>query len=361
MKQSSTTLFSNYLNEKKEQTWNLISACLDEFRQVDGEVLHQMGQQAYEPLLDEHWQIVRDYPRRQGKYLRPGLVLLMAEALGVPTQQALHTAAAMQTSEDWILIHDDLVDGSLERRGKPALHRIYGPEIAVNAGDTLHECMHRILNKNYQTLPAPLAASVANEFFRMLSRTTFGQYAEIKWTLEDRLDMSPADVLFTIGGKTVYYTIAGPLRLGAILAGATPEQLQRLYEFSYPLGLCFQIRDDVLDLTSDFEGQKKQVCNDIYEGKRTLILLHLMKHAAPNELERVKAILAKTREEKTADEVAYIRSLMDKHGSIDYAENEARQYARQALDMLPAINFISNPHYVELFRSMVHFILERGR
>ena len=219
-----TALFSNYLNKKKQQTWSVIDGCLDEFKQTDTEVLHQMGQQGYNTLLAQHWDIVRDYPHRQGKYLRPGLVLLMAESLGVETEKALYTAAAMQTSEDWILIHDDLVDGSLERRGKAALHRIYGPEIAVNAGDTLHECMHRILNKNYQTLDTPLANRVSAEFFRMLSRTTFGQYAEIKWTLEDRQDMSQEDVLFTIGGKTVYYTIAGPLRLGAILAGALGEE-----------------------------------------------------------------------------------------------------------------------------------------
>ena len=356
-----TALFSNYLNKKKQQTWSVIDGCLDEFKQTDTEVLHQMGQQGYNTLLAQHWDIVRDYPHRQGKYLRPGLVLLMAESLGVETEKALYTAAAMQTSEDWILIHDDLVDGSLERRGKAALHRIYGPEIAVNAGDTLHECMHRILNKNYQTLDTPLAIRVSAEFFRMLSRTTFGQYAEIKWTLEDRQDMSQEDVLFTIGGKTVYYTIAGPLRLGAILAGANDEQLQRIYDFSYPLGLCFQIRDDVLDLTSDFEGMKKQVCNDIYEGKRTLILLHLMHHATIDETGQIKRILAKPREEKTADEVAYIRQLMDLHGSIAYAEQQAKHYAEQAMSKLSTIDFIANEHYAALFRSMVHFILERGK
>lgn len=354
-------LFSTYLGNKRSETWQVIKDCLQEFQQADADVLAMMGQQAYLPLLEEHWKIVTDYPSRLGKYLRPGLVLLMAEALGVDTKQALYTAAAMQTSEDWILIHDDLVDGSLERRGEKALHRIYGNEIAVNAGDTLHECMHRILNKNHELLTPQMAQRVSREFFRMLSRTTFGQFAEIKWTVEDKQDMTEDDVLFTIGGKTVYYTIAGPLRLGAILAGSTDEQLDRIFRFSLPLGLCFQIRDDVLDLTSDFEGMKKQTCNDIYEGKRTLILLHLLAHATPYEQASVRDILAKTRNEKTQEEVAYIRRLMDKYDSIHYAEDKARTYAEQSLALLDSIDFITNEHYRKLFRSMVHFILNRGK
>lgn len=352
--------FSDYLKDKRSQTWEVIKASLQEFQEEDAKVLTMMGQQDYLPLLEEHWQIVRDYPSRLGKYLRPGLLLLMAEALGTETRQALVTAAAMQTSEDWILIHDDLVDGSMERRGKEALHRIYGKEIAVNAGDTLHECMHRILNKNQEILPPSLAQSVSREFFRMLSRTTFGQFAEIKWTVEDKQDMTEQDVLFTIGGKTVYYTIAGPLRLGAILAGATDEQLEAIFRFSIPLGLCFQIRDDVLDLTSDFEGLKKQTCNDIYEGKRTLILLHLLSKASAYEQGAIKDILAKTRSEKTQEEVAFIRRLMDKYGSIQYAEDKARAYAEQSMKLLDTIDFIRDEHYKELFRSMVQFILNRS-
>lgn len=354
-------LFANYLGERREEIWKYIESCLAEYKQTDKEILRMMGQSMYDGLLEEHWSIVEDYPRRKGKYLRPGLVLLMAEALGVKKEKALCTAAAMQTSEDWILVHDDLVDRSLERRGEKALHRIVGEEIAVNAGDTLHECMHRILNRNYGILDTALASRVQQEFFRMLSRTCFGQYAEIKWMQEDRQDMTEADVIFTISGKTVYYTIAGPLRLGAILAGASDEQLHKIYEFSYPLGLCFQIRDDVLDLTSDFEGLKKQVCNDIYEGKRTLILLHLLRTAKGEELEKIQSILAKPRELKTLDEVLYIKKKMLDHGSISYADGLAEKYAAEAMAKLDNIDFIWDGKFKELFRSMVEFILKRGK
>lgn len=353
-------MFEDYLNLQKERVGRTVDEKLQQFKAEDWQTVLMMNQEAYAQLFDEHWALVADYPSRRGKYLRPTLVLLMAEALGGRSESTLLTAAAMQMSEDWILIHDDWEDGSLERRGKPALHRLVSSEIAVNAGDTLHECMHRVLSENYQTFDVQLARRVQHEFFLMLGRTTFGQYAEIRWTQENKQDMTDADVLFTIGGKTVYYTIAGPLRLGAILAGADDDMLKRIYAFSHPLGLCFQIRDDVLDLTGDFEGQKKQSLNDIYEGKRTLILLHLQRHCNPEEHQRVEHILSKSRDEKTAEEVGYIRALMDTYGSIDYAEAEAERYAAQALEQLKQIDFIQDS-YMPLFRGMVEFILRRGR
>ena len=355
-----TEVFSDYLDQQKARIGQVIDASLSQFKAEDWDVVVMMGQERYKSLFDEHWEVITDYPSRRGKYLRPALVMLMAEAMSGSSDKAVYTATAMQMSEDWILIHDDWEDGSLERRGKPALHRLVSSEISVNAGDTLHECMHRVLSENYRLLDVALARRVQHEFFLMLGRTTFGQYAEIKWTQDNKQDMTDDDVLFTVSGKTVYYTVAGPLRLGAILAGANDEQLQRIYEFSYPLGLCFQIRDDVLDLTGDFEGQKKQSLNDIYEGKRTLILLHLLRHCADEERQRVETILGKPREQKTADEVQYIRGLMDTYGSIRYAETRAEEYARQALDLLSTIDFIQDS-YRPLFREMVDFVLRRGR
>ena len=353
-------VFSDDLDQQKERIGDVIDACLNQFKAEDWETVVMMGQEKYKPLFDEHWKVITDYPSRRGKYLRPALVMLMAEAMSGSSDKAVYTATAMQMSEDWILIHDDWEDGSLERRGKPALHRLVSSEISVNAGDTLHECMHRVLSENLRLLDVNLARRVQHEFFLMLGRTTFGQYAEIKWTQDNKQDMSDDDVLFTVSGKTVYYTVAGPLRLGAILAGANDEQLQRIYKFGYPLGLCFQIRDDVLDLTGDFEGQKKQSFNDIYEGKRTLILLHLLRHCTAEEHQRVEEILGKPREEKTMEEVQYIRDLMDVYGSIRYAEAEAERYAQQALDMLSTIDFIQDG-YRPLFCEMVNFVLRRGR
>src|SRR5579864_3261864 len=94
----------------------------------------------YLPLKEPlgHYKIAREYSDRQGSYRRPGLLMLTGQLFGAKMEDLILPAAAMQTSEDWILIHDDIEDNSELRRGMPALHRIYGTELAINAGDAVH-------------------------------------------------------------------------------------------------------------------------------------------------------------------------------------------------------------------------------
>jgi len=246
--------FEEVLAQKREIVWEEIKKYLEmqkKFPSFCG------VPKKYSSLADFHFQMVDEYPERRGKYIRPALVLLTAGAMGYPEKKAVRTAGAMQVSEDWILNHDDIMDNSLQRRGKPALHQIYGKELAINAGDALHLLMWKILKDNLEVVGQKKGLEIIDEFYMMLSRTILGQAVENKWTQENNLRLTNKDVLFISEGKTGYYSIAGPMRLGAILAGATKVQLERLYEFGKVLGQCFQIVDDLLDLTSDFRGLKK--------------------------------------------------------------------------------------------------------
>lgn len=119
--------FEEVLKEKKEKIWLVIKGYLDKL--IDFPDFCKISPK-YAPMAEFHQKMVSEYPERKGKYLRPSLVLLAASAMGFPEEKALQTAAAMQTSEDWILNHDDIEDDSLQRRGKPALHKIYGKELA---------------------------------------------------------------------------------------------------------------------------------------------------------------------------------------------------------------------------------------
>lgn len=206
----------------------------------------------FQKEVNLYWKINRDYPERGGKYLRPALVILIAEALGTKADQAIKTAAAMQLSQEWMLIHDDIEDDSDERRGKPTLHKIYGQELAINAGDVLHMTMWKILNDAGNK-------SVSEEFSKILLRTALGQAVEQIWTNEGGKTMDGDKYFFVADGKSGYYSIAGPMRLGAIVAGATNEKIKKITEFGLYLGRCFQLVDDLID----FEQDKK-------EGKVTL-------------------------------------------------------------------------------------------
>lgn len=307
----------------------------------------------YQAELNFHQQVISEYPERQGKYLRPTLLILTAQAMGIPITKTLLPAAAMQLSEEWILAHDDIEDNSLERRGKPTLHRIYGVEQAINAGDALQIIMWKILADNSNP-------KILEEFYIMLSRTAVGQTVEIKWTQDNKAAFSDNDWFFIADGKTSYYTITGPMRLGAIIANATPRQLDAIANFGIYLGRCFQLVDDILDLTSDFAGLKKQIGNDIYEGKRTVMLGHLLRTASSADKKRLIQILSKTRDKKTSTEVKWILERIYHYGSIEYAKKLAASLKQKAYSIFKTdLKFLSQQPFRQYLETLITFVLER--
>jgi len=349
--------FLEVLAKKREIVWREIKSYLDSF--IEFPEYCQIPRR-YSSLVKFHQKIVSEYPTRRGKYLRPALVMLTASAMGFSEKKAIKTAAAMQISEDWILGHDDVEDDSLQRRGKPALHRIYGKELAINAGDALHVVMWRVLQDNFKVVGAKKARAIINEFYWMLNRTILGQTVELKWTQENKTDLADEDIFFILASKTAYYTIAGPMRLGAILAGASGEQLDLIYRFGQFLGRCFQIKDDLLDLTSDFSGLKKQMGNDVYEGKRTIMLMHLFRTIRGEDKKRLVKIMKKKRSEKTKGEVKWVIKMMVKYGSLDHGQQLAEKLAKQAKKFFDDnLVFLSRQPARSQLRGGINFILER--
>lgn len=313
----------------------------------------------YQKELDFHLKIVSDYPQRKGKYLRPSLLLLTAEGMGAKREKAMMTAGAMQISEDWILNHDDIEDDSESRRGKPVLHKIYGNALAINAGDALQVIMWKVLFDNFLILNKKMAMEIIEEFYTMMSRTILGQGIELKWTRDNRYDLDEEDNLLILESKTGYYTIAGPMRLGAIIAGASQKQLETIYRFGVILGRSFQIIDDLLDLTSDFSGQKKRG-NDIYENKRTLMLLHLIKKSSEVDKKLISKILEKKREEKREEDIDIMVDLMKKYGSLDWGKKMADKYAEEAKIIFEKeLDFIKIEPYRSQIKSGIDFIVNR--
>jgi len=349
--------FEEVLIEKRRVIWREIQKYLRRPLSASGRLKIPS---CYVSLEKFHWELTTTYPKRLGKYVRPTLLLLTAEAMGVSQTRAIKTAAAMQTSEDWILNHDDIEDGSLMRRGEPALHRIYGSELAVNAGDALHVIMWKMLRDNEKILGFQKTFEIIDEFYQMLTRTTLGQTVEIKWIQENKQNLTNKDCFFIFDGKTTYYTIAGPMRLGAILANANEKQLEAIYEFAQPLGRCFQIIDDLLDLTSDFRGLKKQTGNDIYEGKRTIMLMHLFRTARLKDKAKLIGIMNKVREKKTSEEVGFVIELMKKYHSLNYGQRVAEKLAQEALKIFEKkLMFLSKSPAKEELKAAIQFIVQR--
>jgi len=349
--------FLDVLRKKRGLVWPEIRRYLELMRQIPQ---YCQIPSKYSTEVDFHFQIIADYPERKGKYVRPALVLLTAEAMGFPQNKAIRTAAAMEVSENWILNHDDIEDDSLERRGKPTLHRIYGKELAINAGDGLHILMWKILRDNEEIIGTKKTLAVIDEFYQMLNRTVLGQTIEMKWTQENKTDLADEDVLLILESKTGYYTIAGPMRLGAILAGANQDQLDRLYQFGKIMGYCYQITDDLLDLTSDFAGLKNQIGNDIYEGKRTIMLVHLLRTIKGKDKQKLMAIIKKTREEKSEAEVKWVIEMMEKYGSLAHGREMLAKFITQAKEYFnQRLDFLSCQPARDQIRAFIDFVAQR--
>jgi geranylgeranyl diphosphate synthase type II len=283
-----------------------------------------------------HYEMVRDYPERQGKYLRPGLLLLSTGMLEGSQKKALLLAAAIQASEDWLLIHDDVEDRSQFRRStptepKPTLNSLYGDELAINAGDSLHVIMWRIMIDAAKELEGKLGWHALQKMVDILQATIEGQYLDISWIRDNNFTVSSKDYYKMVSLKTVNYTVTGPLQLGAIAAGqVSSKTFSSLKSWGEPLGKAFQVRDDIINITSASNILGKEQGGDIIEGKRTLLLVHLLSKCTSSENSYIQAIYRKSSKSKTEVEKQYIMELMKKYGSIDYAVKEAEKLCNQA-------------------------------
>jgi geranylgeranyl diphosphate synthase type II len=290
----------------------------------------------YLPLKrpNELYALMREYPMRGGKRLRPAFCLLSCEAFGGDPKKALRTASALEAFQNWALIHDDIEDDSEMRRGKPCLHKLYGIPLSINAGDGLHAKMWEILFDNRELLGDELTFSILNEFEKLCTETVEGQAIELSWIANKQFGLSEEDYYEMAGKKTSWYTIITPFRTGAIIAGVEEDTLNHLIDFGMKLGIAFQIQDDLLNLVGEESKYGKEIAGDILEGKRTLMLIHMLNSCSYPERSRVTNTLSKERSAKTKDEMEYILDLMKEYGSIDHGKKTAMQFAAESKNIL---------------------------
>ena len=304
---------------------------------------------------------VADYPGRPGKGLRPALCLAACEAFGGDAADALPVAAAIELLHNAFLVHDDIEDDSELRRGGPALHRRYGLPLALNAGDALAVYALQAVHDAGSRLGPRIAERVVGEFAFMGRQTVEGQALELGWRIDNRLDLDPDDYLELIMKKTCWYTTVLPLRMGALIGGRGAVDLEPLIGFGFNLGAAFQIQDDVLNLTGG-TGYGKELNGDLWEGKRTLVLIHLLAAADPTERVELAAFLAKPRSERTAAEVETVRAWIDDHGSLAFAAEFARGIAASAtVSFQVAFAGVPDSPARRFLTAMIPYMVERTR
>jgi geranylgeranyl diphosphate synthase type II len=303
-----------------------------------------------------------EYLDRGGKGLRPALCLASCSAFGGAVEQALPSAAAIELVHTALLVHDDVEDDSELRRGRPTLHRRYGRASAINAGDGLAVVALGALRDNETLLGRALAGRVWSEFDVMARQTVNGQARELGWQHHGRLDLTPDDYLDLIMQKTCWYTTLLPLRVGALIGSRGTADLAPMTRFAFFLGAAFQIRDDVLNLVGCEDAYGKESRGDLREGKRTLMLIHLLAAASAHEREQVVRFLTLPPGQRSTEGVGEILALMHAHGSIDFADEFGRGIARAAgVAFEEAFAGLAESPALRFVRDVVPYMAERDR
>jgi geranylgeranyl diphosphate synthase type II len=345
---------------------------------LDDVALNFLPSASDSPEIQGLYTMMRDYPSRGGKGLRGTLCLLWCELFGGSKEDALTTAAALELFQNWILIHDDVEDDSDMRRGLPSLHKKYGIELAINTGDALHGKMWELLFHNQKTLGAELTLEILSEFGTMIEATTEGQQMELTWNTKNVWHIGEKDYLLMVTKKSAWYTCISPARMGLIIASNTRHMhstkadriddqeknrlLHELVVMGTDLGIAFQIIDDVLNLTADEAKYGKEILGDIYEGKRTLMIIHLIQNLDPLARKSVVDVLSKKRADKSKDDVQFVFEKMKEYGSIDYARDLALRHSRRALSSFETIvaqNCLPNSDSFEITRRLLEYMTTR--
>lgn len=277
------------------------------------------------------YDLLAEYPKRSAKMMRPTICIASACAFGGRSEDALGSAIAIELLHNALLIHDDIEDESEERRGKPTLHRLHGIPLAINAGDTLTLMSLRPLLENATTIGPRLALKILEQAERTARESAEGQALELGWRRDNATDVDDAAYLDMVLKKTCWLATIYPSWVGAFIGSKGTAPIEPFIRFGFFLGAAFQIQDDLLNLLDHTGNYGKELDGDICEGKRTLMLIHLMRNATADERARLIDILSLPREEREPSAISWVRDLMDSYGCIDYARQIAHGLAGAAL------------------------------
>ena len=305
---------------------------------------------------DYLYDLVRDYAARKGKGLRPGLLLAAADACGAATRTALPAAAALELLHTAFLIHDDVEDRSRLRRGRPTLHELHGAALAINAGDALANLAIQPLTSS--AFPRYRSREVLAELRMAIRQTTEGQALELGWRRHAVVDLTRWTTWSWSAGRP-----AGTRRwrrCGSAPSSGGGDRIRPRWigSVSWPAAPS---RSGTTCSTSRPGGQAgKAPRSDIVEGKRTLMLIHLLGVAGPADRAWVVDYLARAEDDRSPTDQERLLELMIEAGSLAYAERFAAVLAAAAQQSLEtAFAAVPPSPALDLLRELIDYLVSR--
>ena len=259
-----------------------------------------------------------------GKRLRPQLALMACRLFGGDERKALPVALALEVFHNFTLLHDDVMDRALVRRGRPTVHVKWNDNTAILSGDQMLIEAYRLLSEVEETkLPTLL-----RWFNEMATGICEGQQYDVDF--EQRDNVSIEEYMDMIRLKTSVL-LANALRSGAYIAGANESEQQCLYDWGIHVGLAFQIQDDLLDVYGDEKTFGKAIGGDICCNKKTCLLITALQRAEGEDRKELQAWLDRP---ASQEKIEAVTALYNKLGVRSYAEEAIRSHTRQALALM---------------------------
>src|SRR6266540_1648476 len=274
-----------------------------------------------------------------GKAVRPALAVLSAEAVDAPAEVALPGAVAVELVHNFSLLHDDLMDGDEERRHRPTSWKVFGPAMAILAGDALLALAEDVLLE----APVQTGPRAARHLTEATDRLITGQAEDLSF--EGRLDVSVQECLTMAGNKTGAL-LACSASIGAVLAGAPSEAVEALSGFGYHLGLAFQAVDDLLGIWGQPEVTGKPAWSDLRQRKKSVPVAHALSSGG-RVAERLSGLLGEAAPDSARvaeggrrlsdEDLALAAKLVQEAGGRDWTMAEAERQLVLALRRLDSV------------------------
>ena len=289
-------------------------------------------------------QSMEDFSKRGGKRLRP-ILMIQGYKLFKPENHAIiKTSISIELIHNFLLVHDDVMDRDQLRRGGLTINKLYrdyfksrykskstthlGDATAITIGNIFFSLGNAVISNS--SFPEHDKCRALSAVSAMITKVGIGQFYDITYSLKSTL--TEEDILLMYNLKTAIYSFNGPLMLGAILAGAPARSIKKIESFAKPLGLAFQIKDDLLDLYGTESTLGKTVGSDFREAKKTLLLIAMLKRSKPKERKVILRSLGNTTLNREGIEM--LKRIGITTGGFDYCNKLSDTLVKRAKNIL---------------------------
>ncbi len=324
--------------------YNLMQAISSKRNIVETEIMESLSKMRQERLHGAMTHLFKG----GGKRLRAILPRLVGEAVGNPNDGHYTLGASIEIIHNFTLVHDDIIDQDPIRRGLDAVHVAYDDSTAINAGDAMLAVGFEILAESDE-IPDNNLRHLIMSIGEMVRKVAEGQQEDIEF--ENREEVTEEEYISMISGKTsaMFETCA---RTGAILANADEDTVKNMANWGLNLGICFQLMDDLIDITGDTKTLGKPAGSDILQGKKTLVAIYAL--SSDNDLPNFNKVYGTG--ECSEEELSLAVKELEASGSIDYAKERAMYHHKMAHSCL---DMLEQTESVDILRELTDFQLIR--